>query len=349
MVGLLPSVIRVMSKKPSSPPSQTDQRGTRSPGYSALKIEQNGHLIYVTTIPIDDLFEYCVVERRNENPTEGFQRRLSESRADEIAEYLNSEDNSIPINIVLSAQSEAEFVHVRENKAISFKRVPGAFVILDGQHRMWGYQKCAARHRVPVAIYEGLSRPDEARLFVDINTKHQGVSKALILDVKSLAGSESDEERLLRELFDRLNTDEDSPLHNKLSAAQSTSGKLSRLAFNTALIRALKRDSLRRVSSKDKQYELVVKFLRAFHEEISDKSLLTKKHFLSAIFDLFDEIVKKAKKEHGSVTLDSLRKIISPISNIPDACLPKTQKRESLVDVMRNMLNSDTSISDDDI
>jgi len=155
-----------MSKKPTPTESSGDTRGGRSPSYTALKIEQNSHYVYFSTIPIDELFEYCIVERRAENPAEGFQRRLSEPRADEIAEYLNTEGNSIPINIVLSAQPEAEFVYIRENKAISFKRVPGAFVILDGQHRMWGYHKCSARHRLPVAIYEGLSRPDEARLFV---------------------------------------------------------------------------------------------------------------------------------------------------------------------------------------
>lgn len=337
------------TNKPAASPPSTDTNANRSPGYSTLKLEQNGHSFFLTTIPIDDLFDYCAVERRNEKPTEGFQRRLSESRAEEIAEYLNTEGNSISVNIVLSAQPEAELVHVRENKSISFKRVVRAFVILDGQHRLWGYHKCAARHRVPVAIYEGLSRPDEARLFVDINTKHQGVPKALILDVKGLAGSESADEKLLRELFDRLNSDEESPLHNKLSAAQSASGKLSRTAFNTAVSRVLKGDSLRRLSSTDKQYELILKFLRAFHAEIADKSLLIKRHFISAIFDLFDEIVKKAKKELGAVTIDSLQIVISPLCNLPEDRLPKTQKRESLVDVMRSMLNSDTNIEDDDI
>jgi DGQHR domain-containing protein len=343
-----------MSKKknraPSSPTrSNAAPQGDRSPWYTTLKIEQNGHFVYVTTIPIDELFDYCVVERRHENAIDGFQRRLNRSRAEEISEYLNTEGNSIPINIVLSAQPEAEFRHIRENKGLSFKRVPGAFVILDGQHRMWGYQMCPARHRIPVAIYEGLSRADEVRLFVDINTKHQGVPKALILDVKGLAGSETDEEKLLRELFDRLNTDEESPLCGKLSAAQATSGKLSRTAFNTALMRAIRGDSLRRITSRDKQYEIVLKFLRSFQDELEDKTLLLKRHFFSAIFDLFDEIVKKAKKEHGSVTLSSLQAIINPICNLPEDRLPKTQKRESLVDVMRNMLNSDTSISDDDI
>ncbi len=326
-----------------------DARGGRSPSYTALKLAQNGHNIYFTTIPIDELFDYCVVERRSENPTEGFQRRLSESRADEIAEYLNTEANSIPINIVLSAQPDAEFTYIRENKAVSFKRVAGAFIILDGQHRMWGYQKCSARHRVPVAIYEGLARPDEARLFVDINTKHQGVPKALILDVKGLAGSESEDEQLLRELFDKLNTDEESPLRNKLSAAQSSSGKLSRVAFNTSVIRAIKRDTLRRISSREKQYELILKYLRAYHEALEDKSLLTKKHYFNSIFELFDEVVKKTKKDHGSVTPVSLKQVISPICNPPEDSLPKVQKRDTLVEIMRSRLNSDTSISDDDI
>ncbi len=350
-------VYHAMSKKKNRAPSPTATStsappGDRSPWYTTLKIEQNGHFVYVTTIPIDELFDYCVVERRHENPIEGFQRRLNRSRAEEISEYLNTEGNSIPINIVLSAQPEAEFRHIRENKGLSFKRVPGAFVILDGQHRMWGYQMCPARHRIPVAIYEGLSRADEVRLFVDINTKHQGVPKALILDVKGLAGSETDEEKLLRELFDRLNTDEESPLCGKLSAAQATSGKLSRTAFNTALMRAIRGDSLRRITSRDKQYEIVLKFLRAFQDELEDKTLLLKRHFFTAIFDLFDEIVKKAKKEHGGVTPSSLKAIIKPLCNLPEEHpqkTQKTQKRESLVDVMRNMLNGDISITDADV
>ncbi len=130
-----------MSKKATPPSPADDSRGGRSPWYTELKIEQNGHYIYLTTIPIDDLFAYCVVDRRHENPTEGFQqgfqRRLTESRADEIAVYINAEGRSLACPIIVSAQPEAEFSHIRENKGISFKRVPGAFVILNGQHRLY--------------------------------------------------------------------------------------------------------------------------------------------------------------------------------------------------------------------
>ncbi len=124
--------------------------------YPAFKLHQNGHVIYFTTIPIDDLFPYACVERYNENPEEGYQRKYDERRAIEIAEYLSTEGESIPINIVLSAQPAAELSYTRKTKQLSYVRAPEAFTVLDGQHRLWGYQKCKTRHRVPVAIYEGL-------------------------------------------------------------------------------------------------------------------------------------------------------------------------------------------------
>ena len=124
---------------------------------------------------------------------------------------------------------------------------------------------------------------------------------------------------------------------------------LSCVAFNTSVVRALKRDTLRRITSKDKQYELILKYLRAYHEVLEDKSRLTKKHYFNSVFELFDEVVKKTKKEHGSVTLTSLQHVITPICNPPEENIPRVQKRDTLIEIMRSRLNSDTSISDEDI
>jgi DNA sulfur modification protein DndB len=117
---------------------------------------------------VDDLFDYCFVARRKEDSQEGFQRALTEVRADDISRYLSSGNGSIPTNVVLSAQSEAVLQYNARSKQIIFERVPRAFLVLDGQHRLWGYSKCPVKHRVPVAIYEGLSRAEEAKLFIDI-------------------------------------------------------------------------------------------------------------------------------------------------------------------------------------
>src|SRR3954463_1116862 len=122
--------------------------------YPALLVVQNASRFYFATIPVEALFPYCFVARRDEDPLTGFQRALNEARSDDIAKYLADGNGSIPSNIVLSAQDGAEFRYDRRNKSISFTPGKGAFLVLDGQHRLWGYQKCRVRHRVPVAIYQ---------------------------------------------------------------------------------------------------------------------------------------------------------------------------------------------------
>src|SRR3990172_6608678 len=129
--------------------------------YRALLITQNGRRFYFATIPIDHLFPFCFVSRRDEDPNSGFQRALSESRADDIANYLSKGSGSIPSNIVLSAQHDADLRYTARAGSISFIPKQSAFLVLDGQHRIWGYNKCKLRHRVPVAIYSGLTRAEE--------------------------------------------------------------------------------------------------------------------------------------------------------------------------------------------
>ena len=209
--------------------------------YPALLLTQNAHRFYFSTIKVDDLFPSCFVSRRGEDPDIGFQRALNEARAEDIARYLASGTGSIPSNIVLSAQENSDFRYERRTKSISFLPAKSAFLVLDGQHRLWGYQKCSVRHRVPVAIYDGLDRAAEARLFIDINTTQRGVPAALLLDIKELAQIESTKEQTLRGLFDRLNDDSESPLVGKLSPSQSITGKISRVTFNRALGPALTR------------------------------------------------------------------------------------------------------------
>src|SRR5271170_138862 len=204
----------------------------RKPAYPALLLTQNKHRFYFCTIPVDDLFEYCFVARREEDAQQGFQRALSEGRADDISRYLSSGNGSIPTNVVLSAQSEAGLQYKARSKQLAFSRIPRAFLVLDGQHRLWGYSKCPVKHRVPVAIYDGLSRAEEAKLFIDINTNQRGVPAALLLDIKQLARMETDKESILRAAFDKFQSDSHSALHGRLSAAKSTPNRISRVTFN---------------------------------------------------------------------------------------------------------------------
>ena len=82
--------------------------------------------------------------------------------------------------------------------------------------------------------------------------------------------------------------------------------------------RAQKSDLLNR-QPPEKAAELILNYLRAFDTEIDDKEQLTKRNYFGAMFDVFDEVVRKAKKEVCSVKLPALRGVVSLFSDISEA------------------------------
>ncbi|WP_456815406.1 DGQHR domain-containing protein [Bradyrhizobium sp. USDA 4508] len=207
----------------------------RPGGYAARLITQGTHRFFTLTLPSDLLAETCVVDTREGNPVDGFQRMLDARRAQDIADYIDSGFGTIPCSIVLSAQPKAQLQYHSENQTVSFRRVPGAFLILDGQHRVFGFHLAKAKLRVPVVIYNNLKKSEEARLFIDINTKQRPVPNELLLDIKRLAETETEVESLSRDVFDLFSDNEDSPLRGLMSPSSRSRGKLSRVTFNTAL------------------------------------------------------------------------------------------------------------------
>lgn len=310
------------------------------PAYPALQLTQNNHKFYFTTIPVEDLFPYCFVSHRDSDPIKGFQRALDENRAEDIAQYLAMGTGSIPSNIVLSAQEVAGFRYNHKNKQISFSRVENAFLVIDGQHRLWGYQKSSIRHRVPVAIYDGLTRTEETRLFIDINTKQRGVPAALLLDIKNLAEIESEKEQVLRYIFDKLQVDPNSPLYGRLSPSKSASGKISRVTFNRALSSVVYSGILS-ARPNEVKYKLIVNYLNAFDAELLDKGYLLKANFFEAIFEILDDVVNISISQFGMSKQSQIQSVIHPLCKLDLSAI--AFKKAEIVSLFKTTLRN-TSI-----
>ena len=225
----------VIDKNGTIEPDQVDVDDDGKISYTAVLLSQGKHRFYTLAMPSRVLAETCVVDPRTENPIDGFQRVLDKRRAQEIADYIDVGFGTIPGSIVLSAQPEAELEYIRKARTVRFKKNPRSFLIIDGQHRVYGFKLSKETLRVPVVIYNGLTRSEEARLFMDVNTKQRPVPPELILDIKQLAEVETDVEALLRDVFDEFNTDSKSPLFGQLSSSERTKGKISRVTFNQAI------------------------------------------------------------------------------------------------------------------
>jgi DGQHR domain-containing protein len=268
--------------------------------YSVSLVTQGSHRFYTLTMPSDVLARTCFVTTREEDPKKGFQRVLDRDRADQISKYIDSGFGTIPSSIVLSAQPDADLQIVGGGKTLQFRDTQKAFLVLDGQHRIYGFSLARTALRVPVVIYNGLTRQDESRLFIDINTKQRPVPNELLLDIKKLADYENDTEQLLGELFDLFVERTDSPLLGLMSPSARSGGKLSRVTFNAGvkpLIGAFKENESRTV------FDALRAYLSAFTTAAGASEMapnITNPTIFRGVMLLFPDVAQRVKDRFGS-------------------------------------------------
>lgn len=282
--------------------------------FSYSLVTQGKYTFYTLTVRSDVLARTCFVSTRDEDPKKGFQRVLDIKRAEEIAAYIDSGLGTIPSAIVLSAQPEAEMTIDRKKKTLGFRSHPRAFLVLDGQHRVYGFSKAKTALRVPVVVYNGLSRRDETRLFIDINTKQRPVSNELLLDIKNLAEYESDVEAVLRELFDQFMEDPASPLVGCLSPANKATGRLTRVTFNAALRPLMGNFG---DAGNDEIYSATAAYLTAFIAGLTALKVseaITSPVVFRAVMQLFPEVAQKVKDRKGPLyTPDNFAEVLGSL------------------------------------
>lgn len=282
--------------------------------YTFSLITQNSYKFYSLTVPSDVLGDTCFVTTRYEEPLEGFQRRLDEKKAKEIADYIDSGFGTIPSAVVLSAQPEAELFIKPGGRALQFKRHPKAFLVIDGQHRVWGYKMAKSHLRVPVIIYQGLTRTEETRLFIDINTKQRPVPNELLLDIKHLADLETDTETLLRELFDTFYGNSQSVLAGLLSPHERSKGKLTRTSFNSAFMNV---SDVLIGKNPEELFPIFNAYFGAFQAGL--KQIKASEHFITpnvfrAIVAFFPDVASKVKDRFdGKYSTDHFLEVLQPV------------------------------------
>lgn len=324
-----------------------DADGESKLRYSVSRVSQGRHSFYTLTVPSDVLARTCKVSTRKEDPIKGFQRSLDEKRAMEIANYIDSGLGTIPNSIVLSAQPDANLKIVGKGKTLEFSDVPGAFLILDGQHRVYGFSKAKTHLRVPVVVYNGLSRRDESRLFIDINTKQKPVPPQLLLDIKKLAEIEDESESILRDLFDSFEEQIDSALFGLMSPHDTQKNKLTRVTFNSSIKPLLEFFTNR---ERYEIFEILNAYLLAFRNIVSAKynePILSKPVVFRAIMGLFPYVAQRVSDRFDSdYSVSNFSEILSPMfTNMPLAKLSKPGTSwVALRDYLEKRLRSKMSI-----
>lgn len=283
----------------------------------AICCAQNGKSFYVTCIGSDELKKMCFVSRKKEEPQKGFQRLLNAKRAKDIAAYLDNEKGVIPSALIVSAQPNAKLRYDRERKMLSFEMANESLLVIDGQHRLYGLYETKGKYNIPVVIFENLNSSEEVKLFIDINTTQKGVPTALILDIKSQAGTETKLEERQRELFDKLN--KDSVLAGYLLPNESKTGKISRTVFNSSTKQVFENGPISDLGD-DLIYRTIKNYLEAidviFKETGNPDARINKTILFKALMKIFNDVCDKCLIKYKDLKVESLISYLEPIGKL---------------------------------
>lgn len=271
---------------------------------------------YVTVMTAKEIFGFSKVSRVDEDPKLGYQRHLSEKRAEAIAEYLNA-GNVIPGAIILSAQANANLKF--EKGELTITLVAGSFFVIDGQHRLYGSEKADADIDLPVCILDGLDHAAEVKYFIDINSTQKGVPKTLRIELMKFLSEPDSIDAIRNRLFKDLSEDPSSPLYDRTSATSSAPGRLSLVPFQAALDPLLMGDVLGQFTFEDKK-RILLNYLTAVESALEkveeSSSRLSTSAFFQAIFKVFEKVCNLSIMHNKNYSVSSMTMILDGITNI---------------------------------
>lgn len=197
----------------------------------------------------DDLDEYL-----------GIQRKVSEKRVREIAQYVELPDATFPSAVILAVQGRcASLESLPEGCGTDFftmklRNIPGEHGVgetvlfrgiarvLDGQHRIRGLKDSVIdlnKFEVNVCIFVEADLADQASIFATVNLAQTKVNKSLVFDLLSYSKSRSPD-RTCHSVVVALDRSEKSPFHRRIKRlGVATEGRFGEVLTQATVVQAL--------------------------------------------------------------------------------------------------------------
>lgn len=225
----------------------------------AVRGRIGGRRFFQFTIEPDRLLKLAFISHRAKLDAESigtYQRMLKKNRLTGIRKYID-EGGVFPTNIVVNFRSKLRFDVSADRPdgdvvfgTLYLPKTYKAAWIIDGQHRLYGYvgSKWSGATQLPVLAFEKLEPADEAKMFVDINSKQVKVPPNLLIQLASELYWESTipaeaYHALLSKVVAVLGTDIASPVRNRMAQEGQPQSSQKPLT-TTGMYDALKKTSL---------------------------------------------------------------------------------------------------------
>ena len=187
----------------SSKLTYAHQEGRRELVLNVLKVHQPIGEFYIASVNYKDLLEICFFDIRQHEMSGtiekyiGIQRRLNQSRIDEISKFVQLPDASFPTSIIIAIDEQfVEGTNLNGKNIIKISNKPfledydpiifkNLARVLDGQHRLAGLEKSELeKFEVTVSIFVGMDISDQSSIFANVNLSQTKVNPSLAYDLQ---------------------------------------------------------------------------------------------------------------------------------------------------------------------
>jgi len=205
---------------------------TYSEKLKTIKIKQSIGVFYLTKMTPKLLNKIA-----NENLSvykdeiNGIQRERDKNKVTEIKRYLQEDDNaSFPNTIIIAIRddlnTEQPLFVIDENEYISLALLPDIANIIDGQHRLSGFNEDEEEFELPVAIFINLPLGEQAKLFAKINSTQTKVNLDIVYE-NFFKSNQRSREKTSFFIVKTLNEKVSSPWYRKIKTLSDRAGDLA--------------------------------------------------------------------------------------------------------------------------
>ena len=173
---------------------------------------------------------------RQKNAESGIQRELQEQKLSEIRGYLKTKDATFPNSIIIAIQNnplELErpyYIFDEERNTLKILYSADVANVLDGQHRLNGFDQNDDTFELPVSIFLDISLGEQAKIFAKINSTQKKVDLSLVYELFGITEGRS-YEKVAFFIVQHLNSDEGSAWKGKIKTLADKTGDIAQGAM----------------------------------------------------------------------------------------------------------------------
>ncbi len=305
----------------------------------ALQCRQQAYEFFAFVLTAEQLAEISYVSRRESK--DGYQRLLNRKRAESIKRYIEA-GGTLPTNIILNFNDSKQVFFDEGTRMITIPFLQRSAWVIDGQHRLFGADllrellltnHLASSYEFLISAFVGLELVEQAKIFVDINSYQEGVSKSLLYDLINLFDVEDDTKESFyisraSDIISRLHEDPESPFFDRVSLTRDrVRGLISQAAFVDALRPHLEKGGILSHTNEyqftlEEQYSVLKNYFNAVRDTLpelwfNEASLLTKTTGFNALMLTLPTIFEQTVQKYHSFEFEYVKKVVSPLKALP--------------------------------